>query len=141
MGIGKYDIVQCEPKHALLFTEDTKSMEANCLEGLAFTALYHGQPVACAGIRPFWSGVAEAWLLFGPEAKDHTIFIFRSTKKYLSDLMVKHNIWRLQAYCRVDHPEAINFLYHVGFRVEGTAEKFNPDGTDAYFMSIVVEVN
>jgi hypothetical protein len=139
VGISKYDIVQCEPKHALLFTKDTESIEANCLKDLSFTALYHGQPIACAGIRPMWPGVAEAWLLLGSEAQDHTIFIFRNTKKYLSDLMAKHNIWRLQAYCRTDHPEAINFLYHTGFKVEGKARGYNPDRTDAYFLSIVKE--
>jgi hypothetical protein len=141
VGIGKYDIVQCEPKHALLFTEDTESIEANCLEGLSFTALCHGQPIACAGIRPLWPGVAEAWLLFGPEVKDHTIFIFKSTKRYLTDLVAKNNLWRLQAYCRTDFPEAINFLHHMGFKVEGKARKYNPDGTDAYFLSIITEVN
>lgn len=141
MGISKYQIVNCEPEHARLFTEDTKSMKANCLEGLAFTVLYHGTVIACAGIRPLWSGVAEAWVLFGPEVKNHTIFVFKNTKRYIADLTKKHNLWRLQAYCRTDFPEAINFLYHAGFRVEGKARKYNPDGTDAYFMSIIREVS
>lgn len=141
MGIGKYQIVDCESRHAALFTEDVESMKANCIKGLSFTALYHGQAIACAGIRPLWLGVAEAWLLFGLEAKNHTIFIFKSTKQYLADLIKKHNLWRLQAYCRTDSPEAINFLHHTGFRVEGKAKKYNPDGTDAYFMSIITEAN
>jgi RimJ/RimL family protein N-acetyltransferase len=116
-------------------------MKANCLKGLSFTALYHGQAIACAGIRPLWPGVAEAWLLFGPEVKNHRIFIVKSIKQYLSDLIIKYNLWRLQAYCRTDFPEAINFLYHLGFRVEGKARRYNPDGTDAYFMSIITEAN
>lgn len=141
MGISKYQIVNCEPKHARLFTKDEGSIEANCIEGLAFTVLYHGTAIACGGIRPLWSGVAEAWILFGPEVKNHTIFIFKNTKQYISNLIKKHNLHRLQAYCRADFSEAINFLHHTGFRVEGKARKYNPDGTDAYFMSIITEVN
>lgn len=139
MGIGKYEIVDCEPKHALLFTDDIASTEINLTEGLAFTALYHGDPIACAGIRFLWPGVAEAWLLIGPKIREHTIFVYKSTKRYLNDLMDKHKIWRMQAYCRADYPEAINFLYHLGFEVEGKAKRYSPDGTDAYSMSIVRE--
>lgn len=136
---NKYQIVDCKPEHILLFTNDTESMYANCVKGLAFTALHYGQPIACAGIRHLWSGVAEAWVLFGPEVVNHSFFVFKKTKRYLCHLIEKHRLHRLQAYCRTDFPEAINFLHHLGFEVEGKARRYNPDGSDAYFLSIVKE--
>jgi len=137
--IGKYDIVDYQPKHFLSFCDDRVSANANYVAGLAFTALYHGTPIGCAGLRPMWEGVAEAWLLFGPDIKDHTLYLYRNAKQYLADLTDQLNLHRIQAYCRTDWPEAINFLYHLGFKTEGKARKYNTDGSDAYFMAIVKE--
>jgi hypothetical protein len=137
MGIGKYSIVNYEPKHFMHFSDDSASAELNHTTGSAFTALYHGTPIGCAGLRPMWGGVAEAWILFGPDAKDHILYLYKNTKQYLSDLTDKLNLHRIQAYCRTDWPEAINFLHHAGFVVEGKARGYNVDGTDAYFMAIV----
>jgi hypothetical protein len=136
----EYEIVECSPEHIVYFTDDIDIQKSNCIKGLSFTALYKGKPIGCAGIRPLWKGVGEAWVMFGPDVRSHTLFLYRNTRSYMKKLVWKYGFHRIQAYCRCDFPQAFGFLEILGFKMEGKAYKYNPDRTDAYFMALTREV-
>lgn len=130
-----YEIVDCIPEHIACFSDDKEVQTQNCVDGLSFTALYKGKPIGCGGIKPLWNTVGEAWIIFGPEVRNHTLFLCRNTQNYLKKLTWKYKLRRVQAYCRKDFSQAFGFLEAMGFKMEGKAEAYNEDGTDAYFMS------
>ena len=136
----EYEIVECLPEHIAYFTDDVDIQRSNCINGLSFTALHRGKPIGCGGIRPLWKGVGEAWVMFGPNVRNHTLFLYRNTKNYMKKLAWKYKFHRIQAYCRTDFPQAFGFLEILGFKMEGKAYKYNPDRTDAYFMAFTREV-
>jgi hypothetical protein len=136
----EYEIVDCLPEHMAYFTDDVDIQKCSCVKGLSFTALHNGRPIGCGGIRPLWSGVGEAWVIFGPDVQDHTLFLYRNTRSYMKKLAWKYKFHRIQAYCRVDFPQAFGFLEILGFKIEGKAYKYNLDKTDAYSMALTREI-
>ena len=48
-------------------------------------------------------------------------------------------VQRVTARTRVDKPKVINVISAAGFRVEGRARRYYPDGTDAILFGILEE--
>ena len=105
-------------------------------EGLAFTVLYKGKIVACAGIIKQRKGVGLAWALYPPDIGKYHIDP-RITKDRLRELMEEHNFWRVESTVRADFPAGQSYLRYMGFEREGYMRKNEPDKTDSILYAIV----
>ncbi len=105
-------------------------------DGLAFTVVYEGKMVLCAGIVREREGVGLAWALYPTDVGNYHIDP-RIAKDRLRGLMVEHNFRRVQATVRADFPAGAGYLRYLGFKREGRMEQNEPDGTDSFLYAIV----
>ena len=101
----------------------------------AFTVMYDGKMVACAGIITIMDGVGLAWALYPPNIGDYHIDP-RIGKDKLKELIAKYKYRRVQATVRVDFPAGASYLRYMGFKREGTMKMYEPDKTDAFLYAI-----
>jgi len=107
-------------------------------DGMAFTVIYKGTMVACAGIVKEREGVGLAWALYPPDIGKHHIDP-RITRDKLRELMAEHNFWRIEATVRCDFPTGASYLRWMGFEKEGRMKQNEPDRTDSFLYAIVDE--
>lgn len=100
----------------------------------AYTVVYEGRIVACVGIIKMLEGVGQAWAIYPPDIGTYHIDP-QITKIKLKELMIEHNLRRVQATARVDYPAASSYLRYLGFKREGIMKKYEPDG-DAFLYAI-----
>jgi len=102
--------------------------------GIAFSVLRKdGLPVACFGLIEESSGVAMAWLLATPEWCPYLKSVFRAWK-----IIVKESQYRrIQALAQPDRPGAKKFLLWMGFKFDGSLQKFCSDGSSMDLYSRV----
>ena len=110
----------------------------NIENGTAFSALSEGVVIGCGGIRKHWTGLGEAWAIYG----NGCIQKYVKELLYWSRVVIGQSIkdldlCRVQASSRVDFPGSGLWLKHLGFEIEGLMSKYNPDGTDAYLFAMV----
>lgn len=109
-------------------------LDAYALRGCAFTGLVAGRVAACAGVRPLWPGVGEAWAVFSLEALDRRFALFRATARGLATIENRQGLRRVQATCHENHPEAARFLQALGFRREGLLRRYGLCGEGDYWL-------
>jgi RimJ/RimL family protein N-acetyltransferase len=98
--------------------------------GWAFSGFENGQWLGAAGLRPWWPGVAEAWLLLSPVGQKKSLAVVKALKKWLEVLIETLKIHRLQAPVRADLVSGRKLAEVLGFREEATMEKYGPDRSD-----------
>lgn len=106
-------------------------------DGKAFTVIYEGKVVACAGIITIMDGVGQAWALYPLDIGNYHIDP-RIAKDKLKELMTKYNFRRVQATVRADFPAGESYLRYLGFKREGVMAKYEPDSTDSCLYAITV---
>jgi len=92
----------------------------------AYTALFNGRPIACAGAFELWPGRAYLWSFMSDEALVHMREIHRYARKMVSKLPWQ----RVEAYCDARHAAGARWLLHLGFEFECVARKWSIDGRD-----------
>ncbi len=107
--------------------------------GKCITGLVDGNIVGCGGLDVMWPGVAEVWVMLSYEVDKFPMRAYEVIAEGLKELIEDNDLWRVQAYGRVDFPEAHTLFRHLGFKVEGKARKYNPDGTDSISYAKVNE--
>lgn len=119
--------------------KDFPDAEKRCKEaeedGKAFTVIYEGKMVACAGIITKMEGVGVAWALYPLDIGKYPIDP-QIAKNKLRELMIKYDFRRVEATARVDYPAASSYLRYLNFEREGLMKKYEPDETDAYLYAI-----
>ena len=107
-------------------------------DGKAFTVIYEGKMVACAGIITIMNGVGQAWALYPLDIGSYHIDP-RIAKDKLNELITKYKFRRVQATCRIDFPAGQSYLRYMGFKCETPdgMKKYEPDGTDSFLYAIV----
>jgi len=106
----------------------------HAVDGMSWAGIGRGRVVCAFGIRPFWNGVAEMWLIPGKEIERHAISVIRASKQ-LTDITIKdYNIKRLQICVNSDNDTAFRFAKALRFEVESVMAKYGPDGSDYYMM-------
>ena len=105
--------------------------------GQCVTGWVDGKIVGVGGIDEMWPGVGEVWLLLSYEVNRCPKHSYKVIRDGLKKLIDDNNLHRCQAWCRVDFAEACTLFRHLGFKPEGIAEKYLPDGTDAILFSKV----
>ncbi len=109
-------------------------------KGPAFSAIYEGKLVACAGIVKEREGVGLAWALYPSSIGNYHIDP-RIAKNMIRELMDKHGFWRVAATVRCDFPAGASYLRYLGFEREGRLKQNEPDRTDSYLYAMVKNEN
>lgn len=105
--------------------------------GLCKTGFVNGEIVGCAGADLLWEGTAEVWATLTYSVDASPIATFMCIREGLKEIMSDNNLTRVQAYARVNLPNANRLLTNLGFEREGLMRKFTPDNVDCYMYSIV----
>lgn len=148
--LGDLKIIPFEPWHLsvmdfreeqndadLLRSDDTlcitygKELRARAADGCAYTAVYQGFPIACAGIALGMPHVGEAWSFFDKEfveapgkVKYH---IYSVIRQHVHSNKAVH---RVQANCQADFEIAKKWLEKLGLKEEGVMRGYGANGED-----------
>lgn len=109
-------------------------------DGLAFTVIYEGKMIACAGIAKQRKGIGLAWALY-PSNIGSYHFDPRIAKNKLKELMDKNGFWRVEATVRADFPTGESYLRYMGFQRNGRLPQNEPDRTDSILYGITAKKN
>jgi len=97
-------------------------------DGLAYTAMLTGEPIACAGVIEIWRGRAYAWAYLSDAALQHFKAVHRAVLLFLREAGAR---WpRIEMAVHVNHTAAKRWAFHLGFQLEGVSRKWTPDGVD-----------
>ena len=108
---------------------DAKKLEENNLD---YTCIINNEPIASAGMKIMWDGVAEGWVLATSKVWNHPIVIARAIKKNFARLAKENNIKRVQTAVRADFKIGLKFASWLGLEEEGLMKKYGFDGSDHY---------
>jgi RimJ/RimL family protein N-acetyltransferase len=107
-----------------------KTAQARNRYGPAFTFLYAGAIIACAGVTIYWEGMGEVWLATSkiwPEFSKAAVIWTRDVLDFLQD---NYHLHRLQADVDAGNETACRFIEHYGFQAEGLMRKYDSLGRD-----------
>src|SRR5882762_473306 len=97
-------LVSYRPEHGLILVDrDTGNVDSwsSAFEkekrGPAWTAMEDNFPIACAGVAIPWPGVGMAWVTLGKGAETHKIWLTRTIKRILADIMLFSKLHRVEA--------------------------------------------
>lgn len=108
-----------------------------------YTCVFDGEIVAVGGLKVYFEGVVEAWIIMTKQSKKDGIFgliACRAIEKKLNELMEELNVRRCEANVREDFPVAVRFIKALGFTFDGERKRFFPCGTSAMLYSKVRNV-
>ncbi len=98
------------------------------LEGFS-AVLDSGEVVACAGLSPWedFPHIATAWAFVSRNITGPALYaVTRAVMAYLET----RSEARIEACCRADFLQARRWIERLGFKAEGVAVKYGPDGSD-----------
>ena len=98
--------------------------------GTCITGWLDGTIIGVAGIDKCWEGVGDVWLMLTPSINSNVREGYKCIRQGMKKLIKDNKMRRLQSYGRVDFPECHILFKHLGFKVEGLARKYSPDGVD-----------
>lgn len=125
------------------FQDEVKNYPELPIPADTYTCIFEGDIVAVGGIKMFFEGVGEAWIIMTKQSKKHNIYgliACRAIEKKLNELMVELNVRRCEANVRKDFPIAIRFVEALGFKFVGERHYWFPDKTSAMLYSKVKDV-
>ena len=127
-------ILANQMNHVLMDKDAMFEGEAMELEqtGLAYTCLINDEPIASAGMKIIWNGVAEGWVLASNKVWNHPLVIARAIKKNFARLAIEHKIHRVQTAVRSEFGIGIKFAKWLGLENEGLMKRYGFDGADHY---------
>ena len=127
-------ILSSQMNHALMDKDAEFDGETMNLEqpGLAFTCMINNEPIASAGMKLLWDGVAEGWVLATSKVWNHPLVIARAIKKNFARLAMEHKIHRVQTAVRAEFGIGIKFAKWLGLENEGLMKRYGFDGSDHY---------
>jgi len=88
--------------------------------GWSYTLIHQGHIQCTAGIMPMWEGVGEAWMIASSRIHNNERQFIRYAKSGVMQRLINdHELWRVQAVCKVGWSEALRFARMMGFAEEG----------------------
>ena len=106
-------------------------------DGLSMTGIVNDEIVGCGGIRKLWEGVGECWIILSPKVNLYPTRTYECIKDGFEKLIAENDFVRLQAWGRIGFAKAHTLFKHLGFKAEGIARKYTPDGIDSILYAIV----
>jgi RimJ/RimL family protein N-acetyltransferase len=94
--------------------------------------MINNEPIASAGMKLLWDGVAEGWVLATSKVWNHPLVIARAIKKNFARLAMEHKIHRVQTAVRAEFGIGIKFAKWLGLENEGLMKRYGFDGADHY---------
>ena len=127
-------ILASQMNHVLMDKDAEFDGDAMELEqkGLAYTCMINNEPIASAGMKIIWGGVAEGWVLATSKVWDHPLVIARAIKKNFARLARENKIKRVQTAVRADFKTGLKFAKWLGLENEGLMKHYGFDGSDHY---------
>lgn len=121
-----------------------KWLKLNESEGPGYTGIYKGEIIGCGGVRIFWEGVGEGWILLPDNIKQITPNrSHRIVKEYLNKIIDERNLQRVQITPQCEWIPGLTYARWLGFEIEGKMRKYLPGNNgelvDCYLMSIIRE--
>jgi RimJ/RimL family protein N-acetyltransferase len=108
-----------------------------------YTCIHDGHIVAIGGIKMFFEGVGESWVMFTEYVKTEGVWgimASRVIQNKLEELMAELKVRRCEANVRADFPVALRFVEALGFTLDGERKQWFPGGTSAMLYSKVTNV-
>lgn len=110
------------------------NIDSYAMRRAAFSGVIDGRIVGCAGVRPMWPGVGEAWAVFSGEALIRPFALFRAATRGLAAIEAAQGLRRVQATAHDGHAAAARFLEALGFRREGLLRRYGLWGEGNYYL-------
>lgn len=95
--------------------------------GLSFTLIHKEKIIGCAGVAMIWKGVGEGWMMVSPLIYKYPITVYKLTKKHLEEIIIKHNMHRIQIICHEFFSAAHRWAKHLGFERESLLKQYGVD--------------
>ena len=105
--------------------------------GQCITGLVNSELVGCGGIDLMWPGVGEVWVMLTYDIEKYSKEAYAVIKRGLGKLIKDNNLRRTQAWGRIGFDKSHTLFRHLGFKPEGIARKYGPDGTDYILYGLV----
>jgi hypothetical protein len=86
--------------------------------GPAYSAVCSGQIIACAGIVIPWPGVGTCWATFGEGVARHPLWLSRTCRRVLNDVIRAFNLHRIEAISLLNNERNQRWLKMLGFEQE-----------------------
>lgn len=93
-------------------------------EGEAYTAICEEGIIGCAGVRPLWHGVGEAWMCASPLLMSYQIGTIKAMQKMFDDIISRNGYVRIQCIVNENIHRGMPFAKFFGFQVEGLLRKY-----------------
>ena len=106
--------------------------------GPAFTGVVGGKIIGCAGIMLLHQGVGSAWVTLSNGVLPHKIWMTRTIKRILYDVIRAHGLHRVEALVTEDQESHHQWIKALGFSPEGgRAKAMTSDKRDAIRYELV----
>lgn len=106
--------------------------------GPAYTGVAGEVILGCAGVIILWSGVGAAWMVLSDTAALYRIWLTRTVRRAMADVMRAYGLHRLEALVIADSERNQKWIEALGFRPEGgTAHAYTQDRQDAVRYELV----
>jgi hypothetical protein len=109
-------------------------LEAQAINGFAFTCHLNGQPVACFGCTKLWDGVGEMWSVIGDHARKHPIAMTKIGLAFADICEIAMGLHRLQITVKTSDKRAMSWAGAIGFISECTMQEYSMDRQDYNLM-------
>ena len=125
--------IEYAKEHGLEKAESWKEIDLDRVKG--YTSLIDGRIVAVGGVVVSSEGVGVTWAILTEDALRNIVKVYRIVRDFLGLFIETYDLRIVQALARVDFPQGISMLEHLGFgkfveRVKG----HQADGTDSYLF-------
>jgi hypothetical protein len=97
----------------------------------AWSGMVDGKAVVCGGIIVNPLGIGHLYAFLSPAAGPYMVAITRFGRRLLELQTAR----RIEASARVDFGAGCRWLKMLGFSLEGTMRKFDPDGSDHFLYA------
>ena len=107
-------------------------------EGPAYTAVLGETVIGCAGVILMWHGMGVVWMTLSETAALYRIWLTRTARRALADIMRAHGLHRLEAVVRADNERNSKWIEAMGFKPEGgIAHAYTEDRQDVIRYELV----
>ncbi len=135
---GDMDYVRQNP-----FQEEVKTYPELPIPPNSFTAIFEGEIVAVGGIKMYFEGVGEAWVILTKQSKKNDIFgliACRAIENKLNEMIEELGLRRCEANVRADYEIGLRFVRALGFEFVGERKNWFPGNISAMLFSKVRNV-